>query len=637
MTAITLEPSTITPGKIALDNPFVPDEVLAIANSSIDWERRMFEVGHITTDNKRTTFRGLFVLQGEFANDWQWDASISYGKSHQKQLRANEIDVVKERQALDAEYAPDGVTIWCADPEARAAGCVPLNVFGVGSITEEMAWWLRVNPTIDSTVEQTQALAYVSGDLFEMPAGTVPAVFGIEYRKDAVDLKTDEGSQYGGITFNLIPSFAADYDVWEAFTEMAFPLSDKLDLEISARVADYSPSGIDTVISYTAGLIWEPVDGYRLRANYARAQRAPTLAELYSPPRGDYDSINDICEGTTLDPSLTPGRVYDNCRLEPGIIAALLELPPEEQADGFPDENNGYGPSAGNPDVFEETADTWTVGFSINPSWAENLRLAVDYWDISIEDKITEIDNAEIMAQCYDSTQPWGSDNPFCNEISRHDADGQIYQIMNRQYNLDSGTTRGVDVAMDYVWDFTSKGDLTLKLDWTHMLEDSDTYQGLDGLVTVDYTGQVSYKNFDDRATASLTWRYEGWRLRWTTKYRSSVVDNYDRMDEWNEFMDDNDARCASGDSDCIANPEKLDYYHFPAYITHDLSASYTMRTDWADSLRLYAGVRNMFNDQGPFIPTGGDTYASGPGNFDSPYGGGVGRYVFAGIEVGFE
>ncbi len=624
----TLEPSTITPGKISPSNPFVPPEVVADNNGSIDWERRMFEVGNITTDNKRTTFRSLFMLQGEFADDWQWDASVSYGKSHQKQLRTNEIDVVKERQALNAEYAADGVTIQCKDADARAAGCVPLNVFGVGSITPEMAAWIRVNPTIDSTVEQTQALFYVSGDVFDMPAGPVPMVFGIEYRKDSVDLQTDEGSQYGGITFNLIPSFDADYDVWEAFTEAAFPFTDELDLEISARVADYSPSGIDTVFSYTAGLIWEPAEGYRLRGNYARAQRAPTLAELYSPPRGDYDSINDICANVTAT-STTPGHA--NCRLEPGIAATIAEF------GIFEDDNNGYGPSAGNPDVFEETADTWTLGFSINPPWAENLRLAVDYWDISIDDIITEIANSEILKQCYDSSQPWGPDNPFCNEISRHEADGQIYQIMNRQYNLDSGKARGVDVAMNYIFDFASRGDLTVKLDWTHVLEDSYTYQGLDGLVKVDSLGELSSGSFEDRATASLTWRYENWRVRWTTRYWGSIVDDRDRLADWEGYMEVNDARCAAGDSDCIANPEKLDFYNFPSFLTHAISASYTMRTDWADTLRLYAGVRNIFNDKGPFIPTGGDAYSGTTGNFESYYGGGVGRFIFAGIEVGFE
>ena len=55
---VTLEPGTLTPGKISPDNPFVPAEVFADNNGSIDWERRMFEVGHIMTDNKRTTLRG---------------------------------------------------------------------------------------------------------------------------------------------------------------------------------------------------------------------------------------------------------------------------------------------------------------------------------------------------------------------------------------------------------------------------------------------------------------------------------------------------------------------------------------------------------------------------------------------------
>ena len=52
--------------------------MLAVVSAGI---AAMFEVGHITTDNKRTTLRGLFTLQGEFADDWQWDASLGYGKS----------------------------------------------------------------------------------------------------------------------------------------------------------------------------------------------------------------------------------------------------------------------------------------------------------------------------------------------------------------------------------------------------------------------------------------------------------------------------------------------------------------------------------------------------------------------------
>ncbi|MDH3431781.1 MAG: TonB-dependent receptor, partial [Gammaproteobacteria bacterium] len=265
------------------------------------------------------------------------------------------------------------------------------------------------------------------------------------------------------------------------------------------------------------------------------------------------------------------------------------------------------------------------------------LRLAVDYWDISIDDKITEIGNTQILAQCYDSSQPWGPDNPFCNEISRQPDTGQIYQVLNRQYNLDSGKTRGVDVAMDYSWDLGSRGEVVLELDWTRMLEDSDTYEGLDGLVTVDFTNQLDYGNFDDRATASLTWRNDAWRVRWTTKFKSSVADNNDRIDEWNELKAENDALCAANDPNCISNPEEPMYLWYPSYTRHDIAVSYSMQTDSLGLLRVFAGVRNIFDDMGPFIPTGGDTYESGPGNFDSKYDGGVGQFAYAGVEVQFE
>jgi len=323
--------------------------------------------------------------------------------------------------------------------------------------------------------------------------------------------------------------------------------------------------------------------------------------------------------------------------MEPGTMSALQDLADAGEEPIFPDENTGYGPAAGNPDVFEETADTWTVGFSINPGWADVLRLAVDYWDISIEDKITEIGNSEIMAQCYDSSQPWGPTNPFCNEISRNADDGQIYQIMNRQYNLDSGKARGLDLAMDFAFELGSKGDLVLELDYTHMYEDSDTYEGLDGLVTVDFTGQLDYGNFDDRATASLTWRYEDWRVRWSTKFKSSVADNNERIEEWDELRAENDALCAAGDEDCITNPETPLYLYYPSYTRHDIAVSYSTQTESFGLLRLFGGVKNIFDDMGPFMPTGGDTYESGPGNFDSKYDGGVGQFWFLGVEVAFD
>jgi len=389
---VTGEPGEITPGHIDIDSPMIPAEIrdadgdgfddqFFLDNWTGDWDRRYGENGNITTDNERTTWRTWAGLQGSMLDDaWDWDVSVGYGNFEQYQIRSNEVNVTREGQAIDVELAPDGVTIQCVDAEARAAGCVPLNHFGVGAMSQEAVDWINVNPIINPTVELLNVLGYMTGDLFEMPAGTVGAVFGFEWRRDSMNLRVSDGPRYGEITFNLVPPIKGDFDVAEVFTEMSFPLADNFTADVSLRFADYNMPNIDKVSSYNTGLTWEPVEGYILRANFARAQRAPDITELLSPRRGDYDSYNDICEDATID---SDELGHDNCRLDPLVWAQI-------EANGiFEDENNGYSPAAGNENLIEETADTFTVGFSIAPSWLEGFRLAVDYWDITIEDAIT--------------------------------------------------------------------------------------------------------------------------------------------------------------------------------------------------------------------------------------------------------
>ena len=628
---VTGLPGEISPGHISSTNPFIPDAIRNDPNFATlwngDWDRRYGEVGNITTDNERTTWRTWAGLQGSlFEGQWDWDLSVGYGNFEQYQIRSNEVDVVKEGQALDAEFAPDGVTIQCADPAARAAGCVPLNLFGVGSITPEMADWIRVNPIINPTVELVNVLGYMTGDLFEMPAGSVGAVFGFEWRRDSMNLRVSDGPRYGGITFNLVPPIKGDFDVAELFTEMSFPLAESLNADVALRVADYSMKNISTVFSHSAGLTWEPVEGYILRANFARAQRAPDITELLSPRRGDYDSYDDICADATAT-STDVG--HDNCRLDP-LVAAVIA------ADGiFEDNNNGYGPAAGNEDLFEETADTFTVGFSIAPSFLEGLQLAVDYYDITVEDEIGELENSEIMKQCYASSLTFGDPNPFCDDITR-DADGTIVEILNRQFNLNELSTKGYDVALAYALDLDSYGGLQLTTHYTHISEHQSKFDGVDGVEVVDFNNQLDFGVFEDVATSSLTWRKNDWRVRWRTTWKGPIIDHNDRVEDYLSRFATNDERCASGDPACVTNPEVPAYLFYPSYVRHDLSASYDMTLDSGYDLNLYAGVRNL-GDKDPFVPRTGDAYEGGIGNYDSKFGGGIGRYVYAGAEMRFD
>src|SRR3546814_5984706 len=81
------------------------------------------------------------LLRGKISDSWNWEASFGYGQYKQNQWRRNEINGMNLTQALNAEMGPNGPQ--CVDADARAAGCVAIDLFGAGSITPDMAAWIR--------------------------------------------------------------------------------------------------------------------------------------------------------------------------------------------------------------------------------------------------------------------------------------------------------------------------------------------------------------------------------------------------------------------------------------------------------------------------------------------------------------
>ncbi|PKI13254.1 TonB-dependent receptor domain-containing protein [Colwellia sp. 12G3] len=631
---ITYDPATgqfgeVIMGKISRDNPYVPAEIADAGGSSIKWDRSFDEVGQIYTDNTRTTLRTWAGLQGTiFDDEWDWDVSIGYGKFTQEQVRGNEINTIKANYALDAEYAADGETIQCADEAARAEGCVPMNLFGAGSITPDVANYIRANPTIDTEVEQLTFTGYMAGDLFNLPAGPVASAFGFEYRKDSQKVVTGGGAVEGGITFNYVPQYSGEMDIAEVFGEVALPLlkdvvaAKSLTAELSARVADYSAKGVDLVTSYKTGVVWEVVEGYAVRANWARAQRAPSIDNLLSPPAGDYDSYTDICYGTT---ATSTDAGHDNCRKEPTIANAIA-------ADGeFDESDNNYSPGVGNENLFEETANTVTFGITLAPSFVEGLRIAVDYYDIAIEDALSSYSNENIMEYCYDSDLAWdvkGGDNSFCNDLKR-DEDGSLIEIMQRDYNVDEISTSGIDLALEYVYDFNEFGSIKFKTDWTHVLDWTKTVQSPSGAEESNYEGYYDNDIYDTQGSASLTWYNDDWRVRWSTKYKGPITVNQAAEESWQEDMVANNELCTEGSADCIANPEALAFNEISSYTQHSLSVSYTLDLAQDAGLRVFGGVNNIFDNRGEYS-------LDGKGHFYSGYGSSVGRFVYLGAEVSF-
>ena len=96
-----------------------------------------------------------------------------------------------------------------------------------------------------------------------------------------------------------------------------------------------------------------------------------------------------------------------------------------------------------------------------------------------------------------------------------------------------------------------------------------------------------------------------------------------------------NDERCAAADPRCVENPEIPAYLYYPSYTRNDLSVSYDTELNNGTGLSVFGGVRNMFNKD-IFVPRTGDAYEGGIGNYDSKFGGGIGRFYFLGLEMQF-
>jgi len=606
-----------TIGRIPRNSPYVPAAIRALASSSgVQWSRRFSELGHYRVLNDRQTWRAWTGLRGTLADDWKWEIGYGYGRFHQDQDRVNVLNLKNLQNAINTEFDPaapgDLSRVRCVNAAARTAGCVPVNLFGRGSITPQAADYIRANLNLDGIMRQDVVQGYMSGSLFDLPAGPVSVAFGGEYRRDAQSSTTDEATRRGFGSASFIAEYEGNVKAKEVFGEINVPLlreqpfAHRLALDAAVRVGDYNITNVGSVLSYRVGGEWAPIEDLRFRAQYARAQRAPTVTNLYSPPRDDADDVVDLCDGVT---AATAGTVATNCRSIPAIAAAIAANGVFTQIT-----DNIEGPSAGNPELKEETADTITLGAVLMPRALSGLSLTVDYFKIKVKDAISALEPDELLRECLGN--PDGlTDNFFCNEITRNN-EGQITRILNRDLNLNQIVRSGVDVALEYRFDapqfLSSTGKFDIRLLYSRLLDFYTVFDGVNGVSRTNEKGQIG--SWLNTGQAQLGYRDGGLRLRWKLRYTGKAVDS--------------NLRLAAAEK-AGSNPPFL---RIGDRIRHDFYASVDVPSAGND-FRAYAGVNNAFNSVSPFLPSG--TASGSSQNVSGDYDV-IGRYFYLGFEAKF-
>ncbi len=405
--------------------------------------RRSVETGPRNYKYDRTSYNATVGLKGDFEagnRTWTWDTFFQYQRAKTDEDIAGQLSQLRLSLGSDVTVdpnAPGGVR--CTN---EFVGCVPVNFLGLNSITPEAAAFLSPNHGSSDVLERQVYGGFISGDLFEMPAGPLSVGVGFEVREDKYDFRPDTADQ-GGEFGDPEPPIEGAIDLTEFFAEARIPLiagspfADYLGLELAARTSDYNTVG--NVTTWKAGIEWSPLDWLRLRTSFNQAIRAPNLDELFSTITIGFSAGDDPC-----DQDFNPSQAVQNLCVQqsPAITA--------ENVGSFDQINVGFGVrEGGNPDLFEEEANTFTVGAVISPPFIEGLNLTIDYYSIEIEDAINQLTAQQVVNACF---RELDNASETCQAINRF-PNGQIDFVDARSLNVAEITATGLDFQADYAFD----------------------------------------------------------------------------------------------------------------------------------------------------------------------------------------
>ncbi len=606
-------------------NPLVPAAIAAAATDTnadglrnIGFSRRITEFGSRLGSTKRDFYRFVVGLDGTlFDERFRWDASYNFGAVTENQISSGQVNVTNFRNALAAIPDFNNVDplrdVICLDAQARAAGCVPANVFGAGNIERAAVNYLQAQGTFQTDITQQVLQANVSGSLFELPAGPVGIALGGEYRSESSASDNDALTNQGLNGGNLLPDTKGSFDVVEGFAELRVPILaetpffELLEIGGAGRVANYSTVG--TVYSWNVTATWMPVEDIRIRGTYSKSVRAPNVGELFAGRSQTFPAgLTDPCRGiTTADTS----ALAVNCRAAPGVTANLAA-----NAGVFTTNQSDLqgisGFNGGNDQLNEEKATSWTVGAVIRPRSVEALRnftLTVDYFNIEVEDVIASFPRQFILTQCYSLGNPI-----FCPLIIRRPAAttvnsaGSIEFINAFQVNAAILEAQGVDATLTFNSGLGLLSDDQLRASIAYTRTIKNDYTPLLGSPVDPSAGEIG--NSKDRATANLSYGTDLFKVAFTGSYIGSATEN---------------------DTFCTARGQAVGCFRQDAEFYLDTQLQYNP----AEFVQVYVGVDNLLDNAAPNLLSGTSFNTTGTDTAAAVYDV-FGRRYYAGVRFSF-
>lgn len=566
------------------DNAYLPAAVTAMfaANPTL----QSFTVGRIGDDMPpltihQTTTLGRISggLKGTFGDGWGYDAGATYSEVQQNLDRLSTINR-NVYAAADAVRNSAGQIVCRSNLTGGDPSCVPMNIFGPGSVSAEAGDYVTGWNEGHTNFKQAAVSANIRGDLgqwFELPAGPVAVAFGAHYREERVDRVVDPlsatyvncngtnvrgcpaamnpGTLYGGyLSYNPSP-LKGKVTVGEAYAEFGVPIlkdlafAQQLNMTVAGRATDYNTSGM--TYTWKLGVNWSINDDLRLRYTRSQDIRAPNMLELFGA--GGSSGTQSTLPGSTA--------VYTG----PTYLVANRTL-------------SGIG----NLDLEPEVALTDTVGGVYRPSWLPGLQVAVDYYKIKIKDAIATAGSVAIIDNCFLGNQTYCALITLNNGATPVTSTTQIppnavgLTLRSAPANIAMLSTSGIDFDVAYSRSLGA-GTLTLRAMANYLLTAENSSRAATNYKLV---GSMEQAASWPEWTGSLSLDYSG--ERWSLFLQERLISEGYRNPNFVAGVD-------------IAENK------VPLVAYTDATVTYKLDPIRGGDVSVYAGVKNLFDKAPPY------------------------------------
>jgi iron complex outermembrane recepter protein len=539
-------------------------------------------IGFGNDHNEQTVnfYKPMVGVRGNlsFLSDWKYDAGLSYSKSdatyRQESFLTDKLtyasDVIAAPAGTDSSLVRNGLTcrVNTTSPGER---CIPFPALDAavvgGNLPQDFKDYIFRGVEGNTDFEESLVTAYFDGPIFELPAGKVSAVLGLEHRRQEIDDTPDLNSINGNL-YNLTsatPTRGKDH-VNEAFTEIDIPLlrdkaaAYRFSLTGSYRYTDYDSYGDDTTYKY--GFVYGPTDWFTIRGSRGTSYRAPALFEQYQgPTSGFLSQANDPCNNY--------GAANVNPTRKANCAAELPGNPTFMQTGSIRSLSEG-GAAAG---LFAETSANETIGFVFAPPVEGlGLQFAMDYFSIQIDNGVDQPGSLNILGRCYDDPDFRGGGG-FCRLTSRNPTTNGI-TVSNAYTNIATQIAKGFDYTLRWEKQM-GPGRIRLNTAITRYTSQANKLFSDDPLDELN--GTIGVPKW--AGTGDISYRLREWQVQWGVDWLGSM-DSYGYLE--------------------VNHDTSTFDFDVPDYLEHRMAVRYIK-----GPLEITGGIRNIFDAEPETISQG--------------------------------